>query len=175
MEQYTIKDLMERYNLKTRQSIYQWCDGLNLKLHKGERNRAYATPEQVEQLDQLKEHLDKGGTIASFTPVIDTEIDTSSNLVHQSVDFCSRHPRLAGNGGSDTSCGHASRSRGRLVHRILSVIGIDYIWRLNGVIFSVHQRFRRSPGQNLKGRNGREERFCLCERGKSALRLRGEW
>jgi hypothetical protein len=86
MEQYTIKDLMERYNLKTRQSIYQWCDGLNLKLHKGERNRAYATPEQVEQLDQLKEHLDKGGTIASFTPVIDTEIDTSSNLVHQSVD-----------------------------------------------------------------------------------------
>jgi len=86
MEQYTIKDLMERYNLKTRQSIYQWCDGLNLKLHKGERNRAYATPEQVEQLDQLKEHLDKGGTIASFTPVIDIEIDTSSNLVHQSVD-----------------------------------------------------------------------------------------
>lgn len=86
MEQYTIKDLMERYNLKTRQSIYQWCDGLNLKLYKGERNRAYATPEQVEQLDQLKKHLDKGGTIASFTPVIDTEIDTSSNLVHHSVD-----------------------------------------------------------------------------------------
>jgi hypothetical protein len=77
MGHYTIKDLMTRYNLKTRQSIYDWCDGLNLKLHKGERNRSYATESQVQLLDQLKEHLDRGGTIATFTPIVQTIVDTS--------------------------------------------------------------------------------------------------
>ena len=52
-----IKELLERYNLKTRQSIYNWCDALSLSLAKDSNGHSYATPEQIEKLDQLAEHL----------------------------------------------------------------------------------------------------------------------
>ena len=64
-----IKELQERYGLKTRQSIYDWIKAGNLTLPKDERGHAYATPEQIEVLDQLVEHLKQGGTLGSFTPV----------------------------------------------------------------------------------------------------------
>ena len=80
MAEYSIQDLMERYELKTRRSIYQWVKGLKLNLHKGYGNRVYATSQQVEQLDQLKAHLDKGGTIATFAPVVDAVLDTAAPL-----------------------------------------------------------------------------------------------
>ncbi len=84
--QYTIKDLMARYNLKTRQSVYQWCNGLELTMHKGENNRTFLTQDQVDLLDQLKAHLDKGGSIASFTP-IDTVLDSSiETCVNSTID-----------------------------------------------------------------------------------------
>lgn len=74
-----IKELQERYGLKTRQSIYDWIKAAKLTLPKDERGHAYATPEQIEVLDQLAEHLKAGGTLGSFTPVSSPEIYTSTD------------------------------------------------------------------------------------------------
>ncbi len=64
-----IKDLLERYNLKTRQSIYNWCNALNITLEKDSNGHAYATTSQIELLDQLANHLQQGGILTNFTPV----------------------------------------------------------------------------------------------------------
>ncbi|MBE9144888.1 MerR family transcriptional regulator [Planktothrix mougeotii] len=90
-----IKELQERYGLKTRQSIYDWIKAANLTLPKDERGHAYATPEQIETLDQLSEHLKSGGTLGTFTPLsspqiytsIDSQIDTSeASTVYSAID-----------------------------------------------------------------------------------------
>lgn len=76
-----IKQLLERYNLKTRQSIYNWCEAVKITLEKDSQGHAYATPEQVKLLDQLAEHLDKpGATLSSFTPMSITTIDSKLDI-----------------------------------------------------------------------------------------------
>ena len=74
---------------------YDWIKAANLTLPKDERGHAYATPEQIEVLDQLVEHLKQGGTLGSFTPVsspeiytsIDSQIDTSEpSTVYSAID-----------------------------------------------------------------------------------------
>ena len=69
MEKYTIKDLQQKYRFKTRQSVYDWLKGASVQVRK-EGNRSYVTADDIEKLDELKEHLDKGGSIKSFTPTI---------------------------------------------------------------------------------------------------------
>ena len=90
-----IKELQERYGLKTRQSIYDWIKAAKFELAKDERGHAYATLEQIEVLDQLAEHLKQGGTLGSFTPVsspeiytsVDSHIDTSEpSTVYSAID-----------------------------------------------------------------------------------------
>ncbi len=86
-----IKELQERYQLKTRQSIYNWCEALKITLAKDSNNHSYATPEQIELLDQLAEHLrSPGATLRNFTPVsitsIDTQIDTQIDTNYQPID-----------------------------------------------------------------------------------------
>jgi hypothetical protein len=66
-----LKDLMERYNLNSRQSLYARFKSLGLSLEKGERGKINASPEQVELLDELDEHLKKGGSLKSFLPSVD--------------------------------------------------------------------------------------------------------
>ena len=61
-----IAELMERYNLNSRQSLYARFKSLGLSLEKGERGKIDASPEQVELLDELDEHLKKGGSLKSF-------------------------------------------------------------------------------------------------------------
>ena len=86
-----IKQLQERYQLKTRQSIYNWCEALKINLEKDSNGHSYATPEQIELLDQLAEHLrSPGATLSNFTPVsitsIDTLIDTPIDTDYQPID-----------------------------------------------------------------------------------------
>lgn len=76
-----LKELMERYNLNSRQSLYARFKSLGLVLEKGDRGKIDASPEQVELLDKLNEHLKKGGSLKSFTPpepeqtvVVDAEV-----------------------------------------------------------------------------------------------------
>jgi len=80
-----IKDLMEKYDLKTRQSIYNWSRALGFELAKDSTGQAYATIEQIFLFDQLSEHLKGGGKLDNFTPVsiavVDTPIDTAIDRV----------------------------------------------------------------------------------------------
>ena len=65
-----VKQLLERYNLKTRQSLYDRLKALGITPAKNDLGHNYATPEQIELLDELNEHLQKpGSTLANFTPV----------------------------------------------------------------------------------------------------------
>lgn len=81
----TIKQLLECYDLKQRQSIYDWCKkGVKIELHKDESGRSYATSEQVSLLDQLAEHLKRpSGTLSNFVPLSSVKID---NLIDSKID-----------------------------------------------------------------------------------------
>lgn len=72
-----IKDLLERYNLKTRQALYDRLKALNIELDKDDRGHNIATEEQVEILDQLDEHLNAGGIMSNFTPVSEVVADAA--------------------------------------------------------------------------------------------------
>ena len=80
-----IKELLARYNLKTRQSIYNWCNAVNITLEKDSNGHAYATKEQIELLDQLENHLKEGGKLTTFTPVLMVEIDNKLDSKLDSV------------------------------------------------------------------------------------------
>ena len=85
----TIKELLERYDLRTRQSIYDWCKkGAKIELCKDNGGRSYATPEQVALLDQLAEHLKKpDATLSNFVAVSTVQIDTPTDtVVDNSID-----------------------------------------------------------------------------------------
>ncbi|WP_242018677.1 MULTISPECIES: hypothetical protein [unclassified Synechocystis] len=58
---------MTRYNLKTRQSLYNRINALGLEpTRKG--NKVLFGDEAVKLLDQLDEHLAEGGTLNNFVP-----------------------------------------------------------------------------------------------------------
>ncbi len=86
MKKLYISELQERYGLKTRQSIYDWCKTLDLKLER-DGNKSYATPDQIELFDQLADHLANSGTLKNFSPTLTTTIET----VNHSIDTVN-HP-----------------------------------------------------------------------------------
>jgi hypothetical protein len=69
-----LKELMERYNLNSRQSLYARFKSLGLNLEKGERGKIDASPEQVELLDELDEHLKIGGSLKNFLPSVNSVV-----------------------------------------------------------------------------------------------------
>jgi len=78
-----IKELLERYNLKSRQSIYSWCEAAGIKLQSDEQGIKYASEDAIAILDKLQIHINNGGTLKTFmkpvTPDIingDTSLDT---------------------------------------------------------------------------------------------------
>ncbi|BAQ63173.1 hypothetical protein GM3708_3579 (plasmid) [Geminocystis sp. NIES-3708] len=78
MKKYYINDLQERYNLKTRQSVYDRLKAIEIQVEK-EGNKSYVTETVLEKLDQLQEHLNLGGSIKTFTPTVKT-------TVHSKID-----------------------------------------------------------------------------------------
>ena len=89
-----ISELLERYNLKSRKSLYSRLNGLGITLSKDARGHSYGTPEQVELLDQLDEYLKTGGTIASFTPLSTAEVvpvDTPVNTPQPTTQHALQH------------------------------------------------------------------------------------
>lgn len=92
-------ELMDRYGLSSRQTIYNWAEAAEITFEKGDYQRIEATPEQVEILDSVKEHLRKGNSLRSFVPpskvsvvhpTVDSEvantIDTKTNTVQPKID-----------------------------------------------------------------------------------------
>ena len=77
-----VNELCDRYNIKSRKSLYSRLDGLNITLDK-DGNKSFATEEQVKLLDQQNEHIKNGGTLKNFFPTIHAEVtvhNTSQDL-----------------------------------------------------------------------------------------------
>ena len=67
-----VAELMQRYGLSSRQSLYGRLKSLGLVLEKGDSNKVCATDEQVQLLDELDEHLNSGGRLKGFLPATKT-------------------------------------------------------------------------------------------------------
>ena len=68
-----VNELCDRYNIKSRKSLYSRLDGLNITLDR-DGNKSYATEEQVKLLDQQNEHIKNGGTLKNFVPTAIAEV-----------------------------------------------------------------------------------------------------
>jgi hypothetical protein len=79
-----IQELCDRYNIKSRKSLYSRLDGLGITLDK-DGNKSYATDEQVALLDQQDEHLKNGGTIKNFVPTTQVIVDTTQHNENQDI------------------------------------------------------------------------------------------
>lgn len=88
-----IKQLCERYQLVSRQGLYDRLKALNITLER-QGNKSYATPEKIELLDQLHKHLTEGGSLKTFTPIVETtvtvdvspKLDSSLDIVRSGLD-----------------------------------------------------------------------------------------
>ncbi|BAQ66956.1 hypothetical protein [Geminocystis sp. NIES-3709] len=87
MKKYYINDLQERYNLKTRQSVYDRLKAIGTQVEK-EGNKSYVTEGVLEELDQLQEHLNLGGSIKTFIPTLKTTVHSKidNETVYSSID-----------------------------------------------------------------------------------------
>lgn len=83
-----IKQLCVRYNLGSRQAIYDRIKALGITLKK-DGNKSFADEEQIEALDQLNEHLNNGGTLKNFAPILNTTsiVDTVQPTLDTSLDI----------------------------------------------------------------------------------------
>ena len=64
-----VKELLERYSLSSRKSLYSRLEAAQIKLPKDDDGKAYATEQMIRQLDDLDRHIKNGGTLKSYTPV----------------------------------------------------------------------------------------------------------
>ena len=78
-----IQELCDRYNIKSRKSLYSRLDGLGITLSK-DSNKSYATDEQVKLLDQQNEHIKNGGTIKNFIPTTHAEVTVHNTTTQHS-------------------------------------------------------------------------------------------
>ena len=80
-----VQELCDRYNIKSRKSLYSRLDGLGITLAK-DGNKSYATEEQVKLLDQQDEHIKNGGTIKNFVPTAIAEVTVHDTTTQHSQD-----------------------------------------------------------------------------------------
>jgi len=72
----TIKELQERYGIKTRQTVYNWCEAAGIEFDKDDRNRSIIPADKLPLLDQVRDHVADGGRLDRFTPISATVPDT---------------------------------------------------------------------------------------------------
>ena len=80
-----IKQLCDRYHLKSRQGLYDRLKALGIELKK-DGNNSYANDEQLKALDELHEHLANGGRLKNFTPILNTTVETVNSTLDNSLD-----------------------------------------------------------------------------------------
>ncbi len=68
-----IKQLCDRYGLASKKTLYRRLAGINLELDKKD-GKVSASPGQIELLDQLDDHISKGGTTSNFVPLSQSEV-----------------------------------------------------------------------------------------------------
>lgn len=73
-EQMNVQYLMARYGLNSRTSLYTRLKHLGIELAKDDKDRGFATSEQLKLLDQLHEHIKAGNSMASFVKASDVDV-----------------------------------------------------------------------------------------------------
>ncbi|NEP31750.1 hypothetical protein [Moorena sp. SIO3B2] len=68
IDKFPIKDLQTRYNIG-RSALYERFKHANIKPNK-EGTRSFISGEQLEELDRLNTHLERGGTFEDFEPLL---------------------------------------------------------------------------------------------------------
>ncbi|MEM9272372.1 MAG: hypothetical protein AAGA80_05335 [Cyanobacteria bacterium P01_F01_bin.143] len=79
-----VQDLLKRYGLNSRTSLYKRLRYLELELPKDKDDKSFATPDQLKLLDQLHDHIKKGGNMATFAKPSQVDV-VSIDSVHKSV------------------------------------------------------------------------------------------
>ncbi|NET44873.1 hypothetical protein [Okeania sp. SIO2B3] len=69
-----ISELLARYELKSRAALYNRRKALGIEFAKDENDRAFASKEQVDMLDDLHGHLQGGGRLSNYSPVHDAHV-----------------------------------------------------------------------------------------------------
>ena len=89
-----VQKLCDRYDIKSRKSLYSRLDGLGITLDK-DGNKSYATEHHLVLLDQQHEHLKNGGTIKNFVPTsrvtVDDTTQHSENLDISNIANTTQH------------------------------------------------------------------------------------
>ncbi len=81
-----VQDLLKRYGLNSRTSLYKRLNYLELELPKDKDDKSFATPEQLKLLDQLHDHIKGGGNMATFAKPSQVDV-VSINSVQYSVQI----------------------------------------------------------------------------------------
>ncbi len=76
-----VKELLDRYSLSSRKSLYSRLEAAQIKLPKDDDGKAYATEQMISLLDDLDKHIKNGGTLKNYTPVtpVTTHPETFDN------------------------------------------------------------------------------------------------
>lgn len=74
MKTYTIKEVMEIYAIKSRQTFYNWINLLQITPNKNLDGKNIITESQLKLIDELNEHIKLGGSLKSFIPTRYPEI-----------------------------------------------------------------------------------------------------
>ena len=79
----SVNELCDRYKLKSRRTLYNRLEGLGIELLK-KNNKAYATDEQINLLDQVDKYIKDGGKIKNFVPTAIAEISPHNSTAQHS-------------------------------------------------------------------------------------------
>ncbi len=82
----TIKELQERYGIKTRQTVYNWCEAAGIEFDKDDRNRSVIPADKLPLLDQVRDHVADGGRLDRFTPISETVPDTQQDTTLDTIE-----------------------------------------------------------------------------------------
>lgn len=84
LDSFPVSELQHRYNI-VRSAVYTPLEALDIKPEK-QRGRAYVNSEQLQLLDALGKHIEKGGTTAEFVESLadSGQVDLSSGQIEKS-------------------------------------------------------------------------------------------
>jgi hypothetical protein len=114
LDSFPVSELQHRYNI-VRSAVYTRLEALNIKPEK-HRGRAYVNGEQLQLLDALHDHIEKGGTTAEFVESLadSGQVEKSSGQLEKSTGQAPQPGKLMPSSGQlHLSSGQPDLSRGQ--------------------------------------------------------------
>lgn len=93
-----VQNLLKRYGLNSRTSLYKRLNYLEMELSKDNDDKIFATPDQLKLLDQLHDHIRAGGNMATFTKPSQVDvvsIDSEQFSVHSTEQENAKNGHLS--------------------------------------------------------------------------------